>query len=134
MAAPVLAQLRPVFRAIATAVVPEASRLDEHRWAAVEGIVERALLLRPPPLRRQLGVFIRLVQWLPVLRFGRPFTRLDPGRRARVLAAIQNAPVLVLRRGFWGLKTLILMGYYARPEAAVEIGYRAYSRGWEARR
>ena len=122
------------FRAIAATVVPEARHLDEARWAALENIVEQAVLLRPPPVRRQLAVFITVLQWLPVFRFGRPFTRLDPGRRARVLAAVQDAPLPLLRRGFWGLKTLILMGYYARPEAAAEIGYRASAGGWEARR
>ena len=42
--------------------------------------------------------------------------------------------MLAVRRGFWGLRTLVFMGYYARPEAAAAIGYRADVRGWEARR
>jgi len=126
--------VRPAFRAITQTVVPEATSLSEDDWAGVEAIVERALVPRPPRLRRQLVVLIRLLQWLPLLRYGRPFTALDPARRARFLAAIQDAPLLLLRRGFWGLRTLALMGYYARPEAAAEIGYRAHPEGWEARR
>jgi hypothetical protein len=35
-----------------------------------------------------------------------------------------DAPLAPLRHGFWGVKTLIFMGYYGRPEAAAEIGYR----------
>ena len=131
---PVLGGVRPAFRAIAVTVVPQAARLNDAEWAALEGIVERALLLRPARLRRQLATLITLLQWLPVLRFGRPFTRLDPVRQARFLAGMQDAPLLLLRRGFWGLKTLILMGYYGHPDAATEIGYRAGPRGWEARR
>jgi len=38
----------------------------------------------------------------------------------------------IIRVGFWGLRTLALLGYYARPEAAQEIGYTADPRGWEA--
>jgi hypothetical protein len=38
----------------------------------------------------------------------------------------------IIRVGFWGLRTLALLGYYARPEAAEEIGYTADRRGWEA--
>jgi hypothetical protein len=34
----------------------------------------------------------------------------------------------------WGLRTLFLLGYYSRPAAAREIGYRADPRGWDARR
>lgn len=125
--------VRPAFRAIARVVVPEAAGLDDAGWADLERIIEQALALRPPAMRRQLGTLIRLLDWLPLLRHGRRLRALDAVRRARVLGAVQDAPVLLLRRGFWGLRTLILMGYYARPDAAAEIGYRADPRGWDAR-
>lgn len=131
---PVLDAVRPVFRAVAQTVVPEAASLREPEWQALETIVERALASRPPALQRQLVTLIRLIQWLPLLRYARPFTALDPARRTRLLRALQDAPVLLVRRGFWGLRTLVLMGYYARAEAAAVIGYRAQARGWEARR
>ncbi len=38
-----LADIRPIFRAIAITVVPEAARLAPAGWADHEGIVERAL-------------------------------------------------------------------------------------------
>lgn len=129
----VLEGLRPAFRAVATTVVPEAADLDEAGWRELEGIVENALAQRPPRLRRQLLLFIRVIELLPAVR-GRRFSGLAPGPRARFLAALENAPLLLVRRGFWGLRTLILMGYYARPAAAAAIGYRGDARGWEARR
>jgi hypothetical protein len=128
-----LAPVRTLFRAIARTVVPEAEALDAGGWAELEGIVEAALALRPAAVRRQLLVFIRLLGVLPVFRYGRPFTALDPGPRARFLSAMESAPLLLLRRGFWGLRTLVFMGYYARPAAAEAIGYRAHLRGWQAR-
>lgn len=100
----------------------------------LERIVEQALASRPPRLQRQLVILIRAIEWLPLLRYGRRFTQLEGERRARVLVALQESPLLLLRRGFWGLRTLALMGYYARPAAAASIGYRADPRGWEARR
>ncbi len=126
--------LRPVFRAVGTAVVPEASRLDDAGWSELERIVDRVLEARPPRMRRQLGLLLLLLQWLPLLRHGRRLTALDSVRRVRFLAAVQDAPLLLLRRGFWGLRTLVLMGYYARPQARAEIGYRADPGGWAARR
>ena len=55
-----------------------------------------------------------------------PFTRALAGRaHALSLRASSTLPLLLLRRGFWGLRTLVFLGYYARPEAAAEIGYRA---------
>jgi hypothetical protein len=129
-----LAPVRGTFRAVAETVVPEARALPSHEWQALETIVDGALAGRPASLRRQLRLLVRMIEIVPVLRYGRGFTALDPGRRTAVLRALQDAPPLLLRRGFWGLRTLVLMGYYARPAAAAEIGYRADARGWEARR
>ena len=125
--------VRPAFRAIATTVVPEAAALDDAGWHELVGIFEHALARRPPRLRRQFLLFIRAIELLPALH-GRRFSALPTAARTRFLAALERAPLLLVRRGFWGLRTLILMGYYARPAAATAINYRADPRGWEARR
>ncbi|MGH7612698.1 MAG: hypothetical protein ACREMW_01475 [Gemmatimonadales bacterium] len=129
-----LPSVRPILRAISATVVPEANRLDEAQWTALERIVADALAARPKAMRRQLLLFVRLVQWLPLVRYGRRFTELDADRRTTFLGSLQNSAILLLRRGCWGLRTLLLMGYYGRPEAARAIGYAADPRGWEARR
>lgn len=129
-----LASVRPILHAIGATVVPEAARLDATGWSSVERIIAEALAPRPLAVRRRVLLFIRLVEWMPLVRFGRRFTGLDPERRTRFLTSLENAPLLLARRGFWGLRTLLLMGYYGRPEAAREIGYRAAPGGWEARR
>jgi len=134
MFASVLTAVRPAFRAIATAIVPDVQRLDEPAWIELEAIVSEALALRPVRLQRQLLTFIRLVEWMPVVRFGRRFSRLDAERRTRVLESLQDAPVLLIRRGVWGLRTLILMGHYCRAAVQRDIGYRGDARGWGARR
>lgn len=123
----------PVLRAIGVTVVPEAAQLDEQQWVALEAIVLGALTPRPRALQRQLIILVRAIQWLAVLRYGRRFTALDPARRTRFLEQLQNAPVLLVRRGIWGLRTLLLMGYYGRAAGGRAIGYRADPRGWKAR-
>ena len=130
----VLPAVRDTFRAIAATVVPEAERLDEAGWAELERLVEKVLEKRPEAVRRQLRLLIQAIQLLPLLRRGRPFTRLTSAERTSFLAGLEDAPVLLVRRGFWGLRTLVYLGYYARPEAGRGIGYRADPRGWEARR
>src|ERR1041385_3594590 len=97
----------PVFRAVATCVVPEASRLDAAQWDEME-----AIAARPRALQRQLAVFLILLEWLPLLRHGRRLSQLDLARRTSFLDRLQRAPFLLLRRGFWGVRTLILIGYY----------------------
>ena len=129
----VLDPVRPTFRAVAHTVVPDTAALDEAGWQRLEAIVEQALADRPERVRRQLAVFIRLIDALALARHARRFRSLPPGQRVALLEQLQDAPVLLLRRGFWGLRTLVLMGWYAQPETADRIGYRGDVRGWPAR-
>lgn len=114
--------------------MPRARDFDDDQWGRAVEIVETALADRSPAARRQLRLFLRVVDWLPVLRWGRRFRSLDPERRGRVLRRLQDAPLLLLRRGAWGLRTLTFMGCYGLPEVRRSIGYRAHPRGWAARR
>lgn len=123
---------RAVFRAVVTIVVPEALSLDQPRWTELEQLVDETLRARPHSLQRQFRLLLRGIQWLPVLRYGRTFSSLDPARQARFLSYLQDHPTNLIRQGFFGLRTLALLGYYGRPEAARAIGYAADSRGWEA--
>jgi len=127
-----LAPVRTVFRAVVVAVVLDAQQLDEPSWLALEAQVEDLLELRPPALRRQLQLFLRAIEWLPVVRYGRTFAGLGDEQRSRVLRYLQDHPVERIRCGFWGLRTLAFLGYYGRPEGARAIGYRPDPRGWEA--
>lgn len=128
-----IASARPVFRAVAETVVPEAGALDEAGWGAVEAVVGDALRERDPSLLRRLRLLLGAIRWLPVLRWGRTFPELSPDARRRFLEGLQDAPILLLRSGFWGLRTLCLLGYYGREDARREIGYDARLRGRRSR-
>ena len=128
----VLAPVRAVFRAVVVTVVPDAKQLDDRGWLALEALVEDALAIRPLALRRQLQLFLRAIQWLPVVRYGRTFAVLQNEQRTRVLRYLQDHPIEHIRCGFWGLRTLAFLGYYGRPEGANAIGYRPDPRGWGA--
>lgn len=122
------------FRALAATIVPEASGLDEAGWRDVEAAVDEALLSRPESLRRQFLLFVRLLGWISLARFGRGLTSLDARRRERLLASVERSRLLPLRRGFWGLRALVFLGYWTRPETVVAMGYRARPEGWGVRR
>jgi len=121
-----------IFRAVVSTIVPESVDLDSQGWRNLNGVVEDLLRDRPENLQAQLRLFLRLIQWLPALRFGRPFTSLNQATRARVLAYLQDHPVQKVRVGFWGLRTLVLAGYYGCADTARSIGYAASPLGWEA--
>jgi len=125
--------VQPLFRAVVTTVVPEARSLSDASWAELEQIVDRALSERPRSVRRQVRAFLRLLDLIARLTRGRGFARLDDAQRTRVLERLGASRLLLMRRGVWGVRTLAFMGYYARPDAAREIGYRASPDGWRAR-
>jgi hypothetical protein len=114
-------------------MVPDAAALDETGWRDVDAAIADALAKRPPRMRRQIGVLIRVLDALPVLRWGRRFHALGAARRARFLDAMQYSPIPLLRRGVWGLRTLVYLAYYARPDVQTTLGYRAAAGGWAAR-
>lgn len=119
-----LSQDRAVFlQTVAARIVPGLANLSPPDCSRFLAIVDRALLDRPPAVRRQLGVFLGVIRWTPLLRFGAPFERLDGRRQDRVLRFLESCPVGLLRQGFWGLKAIVFMGYYGRPEAWDELGY-----------
>lgn len=129
----VLAPVRASFRALAEGLLPETRNLDSRGWQRAEEIIEGALADRPVSVRRQIRLFIRVVTVLPIVRHGRSLARLSPDGRTRFLQKLQNAPVLMLRRGVWGLRTLVFMGYYAQEPIREALGYRARAEGWAVR-
>lgn len=78
---------------------------------------------------RQLHLLLRALDLLPVLTRGRRLRSLAPDDREAFLARVQDAPILLVRRGLWGLRTLVFMGHYGRPEVQAAIGYGARLRG-----
>lgn len=127
-----LARVRPVFRAAAEAILPAAGVLDEAGWAAVEKVVENALAQRPRKAQRQLILFLRVLNAYPLLRHRHRFHALPLEKRERILHNLERGRHILLRRGVWGVRTLVYMGYYTQPVHAANVGYRASARGWRA--
>lgn len=110
-------------RVVAVRVVPPVAGLDTAGAARFEAIVGKALADRPPALGRQFRLFLALLRWAPLLRFGARFERLSPARQDAVLRFLLDAPIAKLRAGFWGLRALVFMGYYGQPETWPAIRY-----------
>jgi hypothetical protein len=111
------------FMVVAETITPEVGSLDAGGRARMEAIVDAALENRDAATRKQFGTFLSLIRMAPLVRFGRSFDRLDAERRTAVLRFFQDCPVALLRKGFWGLKVLVFMGYYGQEENWSAIGY-----------
>lgn len=114
---------RELLLTIGARIAPGIDALDAAGRDRVFAIIDQAVRQRPLHVQRQLRLFLQVLRWLPVLRYARPFERLTPREQDAVLGWFLDAPIAPLRHGFWGVKTLVFMGYYGRPEVWAEIGY-----------
>jgi hypothetical protein len=124
---------RPAIRVIAQAVVPEAASLDQTGWASFERLLEGAIAARPSSVVRQLRAFLRILGFLARVLYGRGLPALSPRQAGLLLEKLAASRLLLLRRGVWGLRTLVLLGYYADEHRASALGYRGSPAGWAAR-
>jgi hypothetical protein len=99
--------------------IPSADDLD------VAAFVDAWVARMRPDLRRDFGRFLAYIEHLAPLRvgLGSRFTRLDADAQDRVLAATQASSSDLLRAGFDGLKSLVLMGYYRDARTWAIVGY-----------
>ena len=110
-------------RVLAARIVPETTALDGAALGRCFVIIDGALQDRPPAVRRQFATFLGLLRWAPLLRYGVPFEKMGGARQDRVLRWFEGCPVGLLRKGFWGLKAMVFMGYYGQPEINSVVGY-----------
>jgi hypothetical protein len=101
------------------ASIPSADDLD------VAGFVDSSLSRMRPAVRRDFGRFLAYIEHLAPLRggLGSRFTRLSAAEQDRVLAATEASSSDLLRAGFDGLKSLVLMGFYRDPRTWGIVGY-----------
>ncbi len=108
---------------VSSIVVPGFATLEQPRRERCLHIIDDALGERPESMRRQLALFLRVLNIAPYFRWGRSLARVDTVASERYLRWFQDAPIAKIRQGFWGLKTLIFMGYYGQSEVWPELGY-----------
>ncbi|HET6679955.1 MAG TPA: hypothetical protein VFG84_02030 [Gemmatimonadaceae bacterium] len=129
-----LRSVRHTLTAAARTFVPEIADLDDDDWRVVECDIERLFLQRTPEVRRQVVLFLTALEFLAVLRFGRPFSHLALDSRTRFLESLQRSSMVAVRRGVWGIRTMVLVAWYTQPATTFAIGYAPQFDGWTLRR
>ena len=114
---------RDFLLAIARRIVPASAQMTPAARDAMVALVEGTLASRAPAMRRQLRLFLLALRWLPFLRYARPLDRLDGASQDAALRWFQDHPLQIVRGGFWGVRTLLLLGYYGQPAAGASIAY-----------
>jgi hypothetical protein len=128
----VLSSLQEPLRAIGSVVLPSPDALDDEGWAAAESIIEGAMAAKPTSVKLQLRLFLKTVNLLPLVTTGRTLGTLPFEKRKAFVERLHRSPLMPLRRGLWGIRTLLFMGYYNQERVRTAIGYNADPRGWTA--
>jgi hypothetical protein len=118
-----------MLRVLAARLVPESARLPGEGHQDMMTIIDDALAGRSARMRRQFSLFLKVLRLAPIARYGRRFDRLTQQQQDSVLRWFQDFPVQIVRSGFWGVRTLVMMSYYTRPEVGASIGYHPVSDG-----
>jgi hypothetical protein len=114
---------RAFLLAIAPRIVPATATMTHADRAVMVALIEGTLASRTTAMRRQFGLFVAALRWLPCLRYLRPLDRLDAQRQDAALRWFQNHPLQLIRGGFWGVRTLVLLGHYGQPATGPSIAY-----------
>ena len=114
---------RAFLLAIAPRIAPACAQMTPAGRDAMIALIEGTLASRTPAMRGQFRLFLRLLRWLPFLRHFRPLDRLDGPRQDAALRGFQDHPRQIIRAGFWGVRTLVLLGYYGQPATGPSISY-----------
>jgi hypothetical protein len=77
-----------------------------------------------PPLQRDVGQLLALLEYWPILGgYRHRFSRLPAAEQDRVLAAWESSRWALLRQALAGLKALCMLAHYQDPRSFAAIGY-----------
>lgn len=116
---------------VAKRLVPDIGQLPRERQLDVIRVVDGALSEREPALQVQFGAFLKILNLAPFPRHFKTLKGLPPAIQDKWLRKFENSSIQKFRTGFWGLRTLIFMGYYGDPARAKEFNYTPSFKGNE---
>lgn len=125
MQEPFLSGLRLVrFEALQAVLVPRSKSFTPDQREASRAMINTLLASQPEVNRRKLALFLTIIDILAFVIGFRPFRALPEAKQEGLLTWLFDAPIGLLRKGFWGLNTLAKLGVYGQPSFYPEIGYQ----------
>lgn len=75
------------------------------------------------PLRDDVRALLALLEYGPIARFGRRFTRLAAAQQDQLLRSWESSRIDLLRQGLFALKSLCCFAHYQDERSFAAIGY-----------
>jgi hypothetical protein len=117
-----------VVRALVRGLAPRKVTFRFDAAFELTGFVDRFVGYLPRLVALVFPVGLQLINWSGVLTSGKPLTMMSAEEGERHLQKLGDSPVFAIREAVKGLRSLILMGYYAHPEVRAFLHY--YPQEW----
>lgn len=111
------------FEALQNCLVPRSQKFTRNESVRSTLLINELLHQQTVSSRNMLALFIMLIDLFSCIRYARSFRHLNAAKKKAVLNFFFDAPISLLRKGFWGLNTLARLGVYGQTELHDEIGY-----------
>lgn len=109
---------------IASRIIPLDLEKHGEDMAEAVKIAGEVLLEKDPSFQKLFHKLLFVFEKMAFLFYLRPFSKLLPEKQDAYLRFWETCPFSAkLRQGFWGFKTLALMGYYTREQSWKGIQY-----------
>ncbi|HKA88699.1 MAG TPA: hypothetical protein VKE22_13605 [Haliangiales bacterium] len=111
-------RMRATVIQLVRAICPEASLAS-----AVADQTERSFRSLPSTTRAALAAGLTTFELAAVVRYGRPFSRLDAGRARAWFEAWWHSPLPVLHEFVKGIRAILAYAYYEQPAVKRRLEY-----------
>ena len=111
------------FEALQQALIPRSSSFTLSQRHDARALVNSLMAQQPSDAKRKLKVFLLIIDAYSLLRFGRSFRQLTGDSQQKVLRSFFDSPISLIRKGFWGLNTIVRLSVYGQESLHKDLGY-----------
>jgi hypothetical protein len=116
---------RETLRAMARVLIPPGGQVPPGADDLdIAGQIADAIDTWSPGVRREVGWMLRAIEWLPVPRHRRRFSKLKPERQHAFLEANYHSPRTARRFMVSSIKQLCFAVYLSQRQVEAVVGYR----------
>ena len=117
--------------AVTRRIAPPVADLPESEQAKIIQTVDETLGKRDGKIQKQFNLFLKVLRLSTIIPYGKSMDRLSDERMDQKLRRFQDHPIEKMRLGFWGMKTMVYMGFYGDPERYASFSYQPSLHGNE---
>ena len=111
------------FQALQHCLIPRSQKFNDVQKQDSIKLVNDFVGKMPAATQRKLSLFFKVINLISVATGSHLFQNLSSEKRTKVMHLFFDSPVGLLRKGFWGVSTLVKLSVFGQPSLYTDIGY-----------